>query len=82
MFRFRYENNDEYDDSVSHTILGHLILILSLGTAGATANDMLPIFPKSDDISQFNAWLSYQTGGLTLAAGGIFGIFMLSICGT
>ena len=29
---------------------------------------MLPIFPESDDISQFNAWLSYQTGGLTLAA--------------
>jgi len=65
---FGYENNDEYDDSVSsyNTWASNLNTVLS--TAGATANDMLPIFPKSDDISQFNAWLSYQTGGLTLAA--------------
>ena len=65
---FGYENNDEYDNSISSYNSWASNLNSVMSTAGAGTNDMLPIFPKSDDITQFNAWLSYQTGGLTLAA--------------
>ena len=61
---YGYENNDAYDESIMayNTWATGLRSVL---TAAEAAN--VPVFPKSDDISQLNAWLSYETGGLTLA---------------
>ena len=61
---YGYENNDAYDESIMayNTWATGLKSVL---TAAEAAN--VPVFPKSDDISQLNAWLSYETGGLTLA---------------
>lgn len=69
---FGYENSDRYNDSISPfnkwtsdlaTAVGNL------GTAYTTDANRIAsqIFPESDDITQFNLWTSYQTGGLTLA---------------
>ena len=67
---FGYENNDQYNDSIS----GYNSW--TSGLASALDDDGLPVeasfvrsylFPTSDDISQLNFLLSYQTGGLTLA---------------
>jgi hypothetical protein len=67
---FGYENNDAYNDSIStyNNWAGGVNTALS-DYAAATANPvtLLPTYPESDDISQFNFILSYQTGGLTLA---------------
>ena len=65
---FGYENNDAYDNSIAGYNTWATDLRTALTNAGLTAEaSQVPLFPKSDDISQFNAWLSYQTGGLTLA---------------
>ena len=65
---FGYENNDDYDKSIAGYNTWATDLRTALTNAGLTAEaSQVPLFPKSDDISQFNAWLSYQTGGLTLA---------------
>lgn len=67
---FGYENNDQYNESIG----GHNTW--TSGMASALDDDGLTddasfvrsyLFPTSDDISQLNFLLSYQTGGLTLA---------------
>ena len=68
---FGYENNDAYNDSIAgyNTWATGLRSDLESATpAHSAVAALVPVFPESDDISQFNAWLSYQTGGLTLAA--------------
>ena len=64
---FGYENNDQYNDAVSsyNTWAGGLKTAISPFDAVSAA--AIPIFPESDEISQFNMQLAYQTGGLTLA---------------
>jgi len=64
---FGYENNDQYDNSISGYNAWANQLNTDLSNAGAPATSMLPIYPSADDISQLNLLLSYQTGGLTLA---------------
>ena len=64
---FGYENNDQYDNSISGYNAWAKQLNTDLSNAGAPVTSMLPIYPKADDISQLNFLLSYQTGGLTLA---------------
>ena len=64
---FGYENNDQYDNSISGYNAWAKQLNTDLSNAGAPATSMLPIYPEADDISQLNFLLSYQTGGLTLA---------------
>ena len=70
---FGYENNDAYDASISsyntwaNTYNTELAKDLSSRRGPSTILPYATVFPQSDDISQFNAWLSYQTGGLTLA---------------
>ena len=61
---FGYENNDAYDESIMayNTWATGLRSVLTAAEAATVT-----VFPKSDDISQLNAWLSYETGGLTLA---------------
>jgi hypothetical protein len=64
---FGYENNDQYDNSISGYNTWAKQLNSDLSDVGAPATSMLPIYPEADDISQLNFLLSYQTGGLTLA---------------
>ena len=71
---FGYENNDAYNDSIVVTTPGlqayEVILVLRLLQCSCRPCSSVS---ESDDISQFNAWLSYQTRGLTLAAEWISG---------
>ena len=64
---FGYENNDQYDNSISGYNTWANQLNTDLANVGAPASSMLPIYPEADDISQLNFLLSYQTGDLTLA---------------
>jgi hypothetical protein len=67
---FGYENNDQYDNSISgyNSWAGGVNSALDdYSTASGKPVTMLPIYPDADDISQLNFLLSYQTGGLTLA---------------
>jgi hypothetical protein len=64
---FGYENNDQYDNSISGYNAWAKQLNTDLSNVGAPATSMLPIYSDADDISQLNFLLSYQTGGLTLA---------------
>jgi hypothetical protein len=70
---FGYENNDAYNESISgyNTWANSYNSVLATDIAGLAAGvPILPyahVFPESDDISQLNFLLSYQTGGLTLA---------------
>ena len=68
---FGYENNDAYNNSVSgyNTWANkyNTELAKDLALSPAIALPYASVFPESDDISQLNFLLSYQTGGLTLA---------------
>ena len=64
---FGYENNDQYDNSISGYNTWANQLNTDLANVAAPASSMLPIYPEADDISQLNFLLSYQTGDLTLA---------------
>ena len=76
---FGYENNDAYNEAVSGYNAWasgfHSAVNADLArTPGLSAHDFYTqfasnviVFPESDDISQLNFLLSYQTGGLTLA---------------
>ena len=64
---FGYENNDQYDHSISGYNTWANQLNTDLANVGAPVSSMLPIYPEADDISQLNFLLSYQTGDLTLA---------------
>jgi hypothetical protein len=67
---FGYENNDDYNNAISgynswtSDIVKNLVLDADTANANLLRSKMLP---ESDDISQLNFLLSYQTGGLTLA---------------
>ena len=65
---FGYENNDAYNNSIEqyNTWASGLKSALITDAQHADA-DKIRIFPESDEISQFNMQLAYQTGGLTLA---------------
>ena len=76
---FGYENNDAYNNSISGYNKWASGFISDLNDDIDNDNTLVNhafykdfaskvfMFPESDDISQFNTWLSYQTGGLTLA---------------
>jgi hypothetical protein len=67
---FGYENNDAYNTAISgyNAWASGLAAALDSDAQTASANTVKSyIFPQSDDISQLNFLLSYQTGGLTLA---------------
>ena len=64
---FGYENNDQYNEAVSPYNTWASGLKSAISPVHAATAAAIPVFPHSDDISQFNSWLSYQTGGLTLA---------------
>ena len=67
---FGYENNDAYNTSISGYNAWTAGIVDNLVADADTANANLvrsKMLPESDDISQFNFLLSYQTGGLTLA---------------
>ncbi len=64
---FGYENNDAYNDSIEHYNTWASGLKSALIADSRPEANSIRIFPESDDISQFNFLLSYQTGGLTLA---------------
>ena len=65
---FGYENNDAYNDSIAgyNTWATGLRSDLESATLSCSCRPV-PVFLNLM-IFQFNAWLSYQTGGLTLAA--------------
>jgi hypothetical protein len=80
---FGYENNDDYNNAVSgynkwasglrDALSRDVSVNANIADSGHIKYDLyrnvsqlLP-FPESDDISQLNFLLSYQTGGLTLA---------------
>jgi hypothetical protein len=67
---FGYENNDAYNTSISGYNTWTAGIVENLVADSDTANANLlrsKMLPESDDISQLNFLLSYQTGGLTLA---------------
>jgi hypothetical protein len=67
---FGYENNDQYNNSISGYNSWTSGLASALDDDGLTDEASFVrsyLFPTSDDISQLNFLLSYQTGGLTLA---------------
>jgi hypothetical protein len=76
---FGYENNDAYNNAVSGynawaSGFNSAVNADLARTPGLSVHDFYTqfasnviVFPESDDISQLNFLLSYQTGGLTLA---------------
>ena len=67
---FGYENNDAYNNSISgyNKWASGLASALDADLQSAHATTVRSkLLPESDDISQLNFLLSYQTGGLTLA---------------
>jgi hypothetical protein len=64
---FGYENNDQYNDAVSGYNTWASGLKSAINPFDPVNAAAIPVFPESDDISQLNFLLSYQTGGLTLA---------------
>jgi hypothetical protein len=74
---FGYENNDAYNNAVSgynawasgfnSAVNADLTPALSTHDFYTKYASNVFVFPESDDISQLNFLLSYQTGGLTLA---------------
>ena len=62
---YAYESNDNWDESIAgynSWVNGHNSAISSPTNLGTT----LMTLPTADHISQFNTFLTYQTGGLTL----------------
>jgi hypothetical protein len=60
---YAYESNDAWDESIA----GYNTDASNWNnTIGRPTADMVPYIPSGDHISQFNTFLTYQTGGLTL----------------
>ncbi len=66
---YAYESNDAWDDSISSYNKEATLWNTStdpLSVANRAAHGMMTYIPTGDHISQFNTFLTYKTGGLTL----------------
>jgi hypothetical protein len=59
---YAYESNDAWDESIA----GYNSDATTWNTNPLNAASLVPYIPSGDHISQFNTFLTYQTGGLTL----------------
>ena len=59
---YAYESNDAWDESIA----GYNTAATTWNKAPANAANLVPYIPTGDHISQFNTFLTYKTGGLTL----------------